>query len=181
VFANCYFWANAEHLASLELPADDPNVIAEFHMYQPFLFTHQGAPWVDPWAHTKGIIFPGPPASPVTPVPAAAAESWVKTWLDGYNTLPPEQNPGGPKTVFEHFDHAARYAQRTKKRVYLGEFGANDIADPQSRENYVWLVRTEAERRGIGWAYWDDGGSFKAMDTASGTWNPNLRRALLDK
>jgi endoglucanase len=62
----------------------------------------------------------------------------------------------------------------------MGEFGANDIADAQSRENYLWLVRTEAERRGIGWAYWDDGGSFKIMNVPNGTWNESLKKALLD-
>jgi len=181
VFANCYFWANAERLAELELPADDPNVVAEFHMYQPFLFTHQGASWVDPWAHTTGVIFPGPPKNPVTPVAAAAKEGWVKAWFDGYNHAPAAQNPGGVKIVFEHFDHAARYVQKTGKRVYLGEFGAIDFADQQSRENYTWLVRTESERRGMGWAYWDDGGKFKVLDAPSGKWNEGLRRALLDR
>jgi hypothetical protein len=38
----------------------------------------------------------------------------------------------------------------------------------ESRENYVWLGRTEAERRGVGWAYWDDGGSFKIMNVSNG-------------
>ena len=41
-------------------------------------------------------------------------------------------------------------------------------------------MRTEAERRGIGWAYWDDGGSFQAMNTKTGTWSESLRRALLE-
>jgi endoglucanase len=82
--------------------------------------------------------------------------------------------------VFEHFDHAARYVQTSGKRVYLGEFGAIEHADEQSRVNYLWLVRTEAERRGIGWAYWDDGGKFKLMDPASGTLNQALHRALFD-
>ncbi len=180
VFANSYFWANAERLHELTLPADDANVVAQFHMYQPILFTHQGAPWMDPIFHTRGVVFPGPPAAPVTPLPAAAKEGWVADWFKAYNTLPLAQNPGGPKTVFEHFDHAARYVKATGKRVYLGEFGAIEIADPQSRANYVWLVRTEAERRGIGWALWDDGGGFKAMDPASGTWNEPLRQALFE-
>jgi hypothetical protein len=42
----------------------------------------------------------------------------------------------------------------------------------------LWLVRTEAERRGIGWALWDDGGKFKAMDAQQGTWNEPLHDAL---
>ncbi|HEY8945506.1 MAG TPA: cellulase family glycosylhydrolase, partial [Polyangiaceae bacterium] len=152
VFANSYFWANAERLGELVLPASDPNVVAQFHMYQPFLFTHQGAPWVEPWAQTRGVIFPGPPKTPLVPVETANQVPWVKEWFQAYNEQPAAQNPGGARTVFEHFDHAARYVKATGKRVYLGEFGAIDIADPQSRENYLWLVRTEAERRGIGWA-----------------------------
>ncbi|MBN1610400.1 MAG: glycoside hydrolase family 5 protein [Polyangiaceae bacterium] len=181
VFADGYFWASADHIATLELPADDPNVVAQFHMYQPILFTHQGAPWMEPWYQTQGIIFPAPPSAPVVPVQAAHDQSWVEQWFTGYNQLPPDENPGGPRTVFEHFDHAARWVKQHNQRVYLGEFGAIDAADPTSRENYVWLVRTEAERRGIGWAYWDDGGRFKAMDVRTGTWNEGLRRALLDQ
>jgi hypothetical protein len=61
------------------------------------------------------------------------------------------------------------------------DFGLFGSTDQKSRENYVWLVRTQAERRGIGWAYWDDGGQFKAMDPRTATWNEGLRRALLDK
>jgi endoglucanase len=132
-----------------------------------------------PWG-TKGIIFPGPPPTPITPVPAAIEVDWVRNWFEGYNRLPPAENPGGPKKVFDLFDHAARYVKNTGRRVYLGEFGANEYADAQSRENYVWLVRTEAERRGVGWAYWDDGGSFKIMNVSDGTWNERLRKALLD-
>lgn len=179
VFADSYFWASAERLAELELPAADKNLVATFHVYEPILFTHQGAPWMDPWWGTRGVIFPGPPAKPVTPVPATAGQKWVVDWFEGYNKLPISENPGGPKRVFDLFDHAARYVKSTGRRVYLGEFGAIDIADAQSRENYVWLVRTEAERRGIGWAYWDDGGGFKAMNVANGTWNEALKRALL--
>jgi endoglucanase len=181
VFANCYFWANAERLDELELPPDDPNVVAQFHMYQPILFTHQGAPWMDPWFRSPGVIFPGPPPAPLTPLAAVETQDWAKKWFDDYNRLPLAENPGGPKAVFEHFDHAARYVKARGKRVYLGEFGAIDVADEQSRENYLWLVRSEAERRGIGWAYWDDGGKFKLMDVRTGRWNERLRRALLDR
>ncbi len=180
VFADPYFWAAADHLNKLELPADDPNVVAQFHMYQPILFTHQGAPWMEPWCQTTSIIFPGPPKTPITPTSGAQSEGWVMDWLNGYNTAPPATNPSGPAAVFAYFDHAARWVKETKKRAYLGEFGAIDIADAQSRHNYVWLVRTEAERRGMGWAYWDDGGKFKAMDVGAGTWNETIRSALLE-
>ena len=76
---------------------------------------------------------------------------------------------------------ARAYAERTKRRVYLGEFGAGDPIDPASRARWTRLVREEAEKQGIGWAYWDDGGSFKAMNPFGGTWNESLKKALLDK
>ncbi len=180
IMADSYFWASAEHLDSLVLPAEDPNLVAHFHMYQPILFTHQAAPWMDPWFRTPGVIFPGPPPTPREPIAAAKSQAWVVEWFDAYNKQPLATNPGGPLTVFQHFDHAARYVKKTGKRVYLGEFGAIGFADAQSRENYTWLVRTEAERRGIGWAYWDDGGSFAAMNVRTGTWNESLKRALLE-
>jgi endoglucanase len=39
-------YADIEMLPALKLP-DDRNLIATFHFYEPFTFTHQGANWVD--------------------------------------------------------------------------------------------------------------------------------------
>ncbi len=47
-------WNSAELLNTLELP-DDPHLIATFHYYSPFEFTHQGAEWnadADQWLGT---------------------------------------------------------------------------------------------------------------------------------
>lgn len=38
-------WNHVTHLERLRLP-DDPHLIATFHYYEPFRFTHQGAEWV---------------------------------------------------------------------------------------------------------------------------------------
>jgi endoglucanase len=39
-------WNRIHHLKNLELPSNDPNLIASVHFYEPFGFTHQGASWV---------------------------------------------------------------------------------------------------------------------------------------
>lgn len=40
-------WNSRDTLKDLVLPADDRHIIATFHYYDPFPFTHQGASWAD--------------------------------------------------------------------------------------------------------------------------------------
>lgn len=177
IFANSYFWAATGFLGTLELPPD-PQIIAQFHMYQPILFTHQGAPWMDPEYGTVGVVFPGPPSTPLVPVDAANKVPWVREFFARYNTYPAEKNPSGMFTVVAEFERALKYAGESGHRVYLGEFGAIDKADPASRTRFVRAVRQEAESRGIGWCLWDDGGMNKAMNITDGTWVPAIQEAL---
>jgi endoglucanase len=178
LMVDSFFWASSEQLAALKLP-DDPNIIAHFHMYQPILFTHQGASWMDPEFQTTGVVFPGPPAKPLELLPGAAKVDWVRGWFAGYNSLAADRNPSGPNTIRIEFDRASAYAQSTGRRVYLGEFGAIDKADMDSRVRFLTNVREEAERRNIAWCYWDDGGAFKLMNVKDKTWVEPLRKALL--
>ncbi|QDT38598.1 glycoside hydrolase family 5 protein [Stratiformator vulcanicus] len=49
-------WNDPDLFPSLELPPEDRRLIATFHYYSPFEFTHQGASWVDDseqWIGTK--------------------------------------------------------------------------------------------------------------------------------
>ncbi len=173
-----YFWANTNYLRTLDLP-EDPNLVAHFHMYQPILFTHQGAPWMEPEYATVGVVFPAPPSQPIQPAEAAQRVSWVRDWFKAYNTQPAARNPGGTKTVREEFDRASAYAQASGKRVYLGEFGAINNADMASRARYLKSVREEAEARNIAWCVWDDGGGFQLLKPQEKTWVQELKAALI--
>jgi endoglucanase len=39
------FWNSVDYIDTLQLPEDDRRLIATFHYYSPFEFTHQGAEW----------------------------------------------------------------------------------------------------------------------------------------
>lgn len=55
-------WNSRDTLKDLQLPAGDKHIIATFHYYDPFPFTHQGAAWADePIRSGKNIHF-GKPA-----------------------------------------------------------------------------------------------------------------------
>jgi endoglucanase len=179
IIANSYFWAGADYLKELELP-QDPNVIASFHDYQPILFTHQGMPFMPAEFQTRGIVFPGPPAAPVTPVEAGQKIDWVSTWISSYNSQPVASNANGPNAIFDYFKIVEAYIKSSKRRVYMGEFGVSDNADPKSREVWLRIVRKEAEKRKIGWALWDDGGKFRAMNVTLGTWVAPIHAGLFE-
>jgi endoglucanase len=174
-------WASAQSLRdTLAVPEGDPNLVGSFHMYQPILFTHQGAGFMPPEFRTQGVVFPGPPAAPLVPAGSASAVSWVREWFARYDTLPPETNPSGPSTIADQLGMASTFAERRHLPVYMGEFGTIDHADPRSRATWTRATRVEAERRGFGWAYWDDAGGFKAYDRSTRTWVPYLKSALLE-
>lgn len=161
------------------LPAGDPNLIGSFHTYQPILFTHQGMSWMTAEYQTTGVVFPGPPPHPVTPVAGAQQVDWVARWFERYNSAPAAANPSGPATIQEEFELARAFTERTRLPIYLGEFGAGNGADLASRVTWTRLVRLEAERRGIGWCAWDDSGRMKVFDRAAHRWDTDIRDALL--
>ena len=173
-------WASAKNLRdTLSIPSGDAHIVGSFHMYQPILFTHQGADFMPSEWETTGVVFPGPPSRPIEPGPHSLQKGWVADWFRRYNEEPPARNPSGPATIDNQLDVAHDFAERTRLPVYMGEFGAIDNADSASRAAWTRMTREGAERRGFGWAYWDDGGKFKAYDRTSRTWNGSLLDALL--
>jgi endoglucanase len=176
-------WASAKDLRdTLEVPAGDKNLVASFHMYAPMYFTHQGFSWMPAHYDTRGVVFPGPPPSPVTPSPAASTFPESREFFARYNVEPPDTNPGGPAAIIEQMEMAKAFADRTGLRIYLGEFGAGVNADPASRARWTRTARVEAEKRGFGWGYWDYCRNFGAYATLGlgGHWISEIRAALVE-
>jgi endoglucanase len=176
-------WASAKDLRdTLAVPPGDPNLIASFHMYAPMYFTHQGFSWMEPRYQTRGVTFPGPPATPVTPVADADAFPESHDWFARYNSEPVETNPGGPAAIIEQMEMAKAFADRTGLRIYLGEFGAGINGDVASRARWIRTARSEAEKRGFGWGYWDFCRNFAAYAELgfTGRWIPEIKAALVD-
>ena len=137
-------------------PLADGNVIYNFHFYDPHEFTHQGAPWGEPWwRYTHGIPYPPTEdsmAELVKQVPGAADRFKLENyWLDHWDA--------------EHIrllmDEAGAWAHDHNVPLLCNEFGAyREHADPASRMRWIHDVRTALEANGIGWAMWDYRGGF---------------------
>jgi endoglucanase len=176
-------WASAKDLRdTLEVPAGDPHLVASFHMYAPMFFTHQGFGWMPSNYDTRGVVFPGPPPQPVAPSAAASSVAESREFFERYNSEPAATNPGGPAAIIEQMEMAKAFADRTGLRIYLGEFGAGVNADVASRARWTRTARTEAEKRGFGWGYWDFCRNFGAYATLgfTGRWVPEIKAALVE-
>jgi endoglucanase len=140
-------WNAPGALDSLELPGDDDRLIASFHYYDPFPFTHQGAGWVE------------------------GSDAWLGTqWTGGAS----EQ-----QAVRATFAAAAGWGSSHKRPIFLGEFGAYQKADMDSRARWTAFVAREAESLGFSWAYWEFCSGFGVYDPAGNRWRDPLLRALL--
>jgi endoglucanase len=77
-------------------------------------------------------------------------------------------------------DKAAAWAKAQDRPVFLGEFGAYQEAEMESRVRWTRFMVQEAERRGFSWAYWEFCSGFGAYDPKAETWRSTLKSALVE-
>ena len=89
---------------------------------------------------------------------------------------------GTPKereAIERDFEKARAWATKHNRPVYLGEFGAYDKADMDSRARYVGFVTRQAEKLGWSWAYWQFDSDFIVYDIPKHRWIEPIRDALI--
>jgi endoglucanase len=104
-------------------------------------------------------------------------------WQPGSDAWLGRQWTGTPEELMDIesvFEHAAEWAHDQDRPLLLGEFGAYQKADRESRVRWTRAVRDAAERNGIAWAYWEFAAGFGLWDQASGAWKESaIRDALI--
>jgi len=99
------------------------------------------------------------------------SDPWLGTTWDGVDAEKAE--------ITRHFDSVADWAQRHNVRILLGEFGAYSEAPQDSRLRWTEFVRSEAERRGFAWSYWEFAAGFGIYDPDAKVWREDLLKALI--
>ncbi len=131
----------------------DENIVYNFHCYDPLLFTHQGAYWLEDMPRDYRIQYPMGKAEFLT----AAAECPAK--ISAYEGEIPEN--GFSAEYFENiFREAVETAQERDVMLYCGEYGVNELADAESAVNWYRDIHSVLDKYGIGRAMW----SYKGMD-----------------
>ncbi len=80
--------------------------------------------------------------------------------------------------IIQEFDRTMLWAQQHNRPLFMGEFGAYQKADMQSRYQWTSFVAREAEKRNISWAYWEFCAGFGIYNKDSKQWN-SLLNALI--
>jgi len=152
--------------------AGDPAVIFSFHNYDPYQFTHQGAPWVAaryladvPYPALARPLQQSLDASAVMVAKAniSTAEK-ARALADARERLESYRRSAFDRAaIAASFDRVARWAKDhgvPPQRIILGEFGTRKedgpLAETRAAERARWFrdMREEAEARGFIWAAW---------------------------
>lgn len=87
--------------------------------------------------------------------------------------------PEEQQAVIRDFQKAQAWAEEHDRPLFLGEFGAYDRADMDSRVRYINFVTRQAEKLGWSWAYWQFDSDFILYDIPEDKWIEPLRDALV--
>jgi endoglucanase len=168
-------WSNNDELVFLQ-PLRDPNMIYNFHFYEPHIFTHQGAMWgAYFWHWVKGLRYPSSPES------AAKVAASVPDAVDRLVVIRYGQDHWDAARIDAEITQVAEWARQHGVPVVCNEFGVyRAYADPRDRQAWIHDVRTALERHGMGWTMWDYSGSFGVVTKKDGRTMPDERtlRAL---
>jgi aryl-phospho-beta-D-glucosidase BglC (GH1 family) len=175
IIASGHRWSGLYEMLFLE-PYSDQNLIYNFHFYEPFAFTHQGATWAGPnLPFYKNVPYPSSPEA-------------VKLLLDTiqdepakYNLLRYGEENWNASRIDRELGMAAAWAAKHRVYITCNEFGAfRKFARAADRVTWLHDMRMALEKHGIGWTMWDYAGGFAAVNKANGQAqeDPELLKAL---
>jgi aryl-phospho-beta-D-glucosidase BglC (GH1 family) len=168
-------WSNDDELLFQE-PLRDPNVIYNFHFYEPHIFTHQGATWGEYYWHwLKGLHYPSTPES------AERVALLVPSEVDRLRVIRYGRDHWDAARIDTEMKQAADWARRRGVPLVCNEFGVyRTFSDPADRAAWLRDVRVGFEHSGIGWTMWDYSGSFGVVTKKDGKAMPDegVLRAL---
>lgn len=147
------YWNNSvDALKDLEAPYDE-NVIYNFHCYDPLLFTHQGAYWVEQMDADYRIPYPGDIARY-----RADAKALDMEYMADYSWV---ADTGFDKEYFlSKFRGAVELCEERGAALYCGEYGVIEHAAPEDVLRWYKDIHGAFEEYGIGRAAW----SYKEVD-----------------
>lgn len=144
-------WNSASTLKYLEVPQED-NIIFTFHFYEPLVFTHQKAHWVEKIDKKKIIFYP----ETMDYYRLHSADLGIQ----GSAVLNAKSQTMGPEFIREMVLEAVKAAENAGVPLYCGEFGVIDQAPVKDTLRWFKDVDKVFREFNIGCSVW----TYKEMD-----------------
>lgn len=188
-----------ERVAAKRLAVFEP-LLFTFHFYEPYLFSHQGAPWMSeivyrslngvPWPASKGSLNASLAAVRAqmardkgrSEQEKRAAYAETESVLKVYFDAQPDR-----RFIDGYLGQIRAWGERegiAPARILMGEFGAlrSDqryvAAAAEDRARYIADVRESAEAFGFPWAFWNAFDGMGMMDDVTRQLDPPVVKAL---
>lgn len=129
-------------------PFDDPNIVYNFHFYEPWLFTHQGAIWAGDIGGLRGLAYPSSWWNGCGYMPTLGTE--VDAWVEDYCYGSVWED----WRIDDRVRLAHEWGQQHGVRLTVNEFGVMPTAPYDSRLRWFRAAHSAFERYGIGWSIW---------------------------
>lgn len=175
-------------------------VLLTVHYYEPYLFSHQGAPWMSEPVYRALNAVPWPASAGSLEATLAAVRRRMATDTErsaGAKAAAYRETEEVLKVYFDAqpdrpfvdqaFSRVKAYAERhaiPQGQILLGEFGAlrsdaRYVAAPApDRARYIRDVRLSAEAHGLPWAFWNLFDGMGLMDDDTRAFDPAILAAL---
>ena len=161
----CYNSVGTVHL--LDIPLDD-HIVYNFHCYEPMVFTHQGAHWVDCMPLDFRIGYPKTLAEYQKASTELSKDLAGAIFEEGISEI-------GPKFFEDIFRPAIKKAEENNIPLYCGDHGVIDLADKEDAVRWIRDIHAAFHKYDIGSALWN----YKGMNYGiSDLKNVQLKEAL---
>ncbi len=149
------YWNNSgDAVKDLPLPVDE-NIVYNFHNYDPLIFTHQGAHWVQKLPPDLRFSIKQTLGEMEEIVKKQAPEM-----LETFH-IPTAPDRCIDADYFKaRFEEPVRIAEERGVMLYCGEYGVIDIVKPEETLEWYKAINAAFEYYGIGRATW----SYKSMN-----------------
>ena len=164
-------WQNPDTFDQLYIPANDPNIILSFHMYEPFLFTHHTASWTSIKDYKGPVNYPGVIVKPesIEGLPDSLRAEILKN-----------KNYYDIQSIRDHFKKPVAIAKKYNLPLYCGEWGCLTTVPDAARFQWFRDVKSVLEENDIGWATWEYKSDFGIINK-QGTEETMLIKILTGK
>lgn len=141
----CY--NNVLSVPLLNIPLDD-KIVYNFHCYEPMVFTHQGAYWVDGMPSDFRVGYPAKIDFYKEASKSVSLDLGGAIYTDGISEI-------GPQFFEDIFAPAIEKAEKDDVALYCGEYGVIDLANNEDKIRWLLDIHSVFKKHGIGRALWN--------------------------